>query len=123
MKRFEIAEEAARRAWMRDKAAARECMERLGERASWQPPKMYGSSSSDDDGQPRRGRGRPRRFSTCPECGAPSLFVRNTRLQGACRNSYCVCTSCDVVLRHISTGTGGRWLKVRKQPQPVREVA
>ena len=58
-------------------------------------------------------RGRPRRFTTCPECGEPSLFVRSTHRQGHCENVYCVCHACGVVLRFVKAGPGGLWYRVR----------
>jgi len=62
-------------------------------------------------------RGRPKRFSSCPECGEPSIFVRHTARRGHCENVYCVCHACGASLRYVQAGTGGHWYRVRVAAQ------
>ena len=60
----------------------------------------------------RSRRGRPRRFSECPECGNKEFHVYKTEQAGHCRNIYCECPICGK-LRYVSAGEKGRWVKVR----------
>ena len=57
-------------------------------------------------------RGRPRRFQTCPECGAVGLVQTNQRKAGHCVNIYCECSVCGEKLRYVSTDKGGHWVRV-----------
>lgn len=59
-------------------------------------------------------RGRPRRFRTCPECGAEVLHQTNQRKAGHCVNIYCECPACGAKVRYVAAGNNGHWVRVRK---------
>ena len=73
-------------------------------------PEKY--PAAEEKPEPKR-RGRPRRFDSCPECGAEGLFQTNQRKAGHCVNIYCECPACGAKVRYVAAGNDGHWVRVR----------
>ena len=59
-------------------------------------------------------RGRPRRFKTCPECGAEDMKVLYTYRAGHCVTVKCLCKKCGSTPRWVKPdGSGGHWFRVK----------
>ena len=48
----------------------------------------------------------------CPECGAKSVRVQGTQVQGHCTNRWCICENCGARIRHVKTNGHGYWIRV-----------